>query len=70
MSPFCFLTGIRKGEEQGTFRDRFSTAYAAHLTVWTTLYPGVRQTLDRLSYLRKFVFSNKRAELVVQIPGL
>jgi phosphoglycolate phosphatase len=50
-----------------SFRDRFSAAYTAHLTLRTNLYPGVRQTLDRLSYLRKFVFSNKRENLVVRI---
>jgi len=50
-----------------TFRDRFSAAYMARLTVRTKLYPGVRQTLDRLSCLRKFVFSNKREDLTIRI---
>jgi phosphoglycolate phosphatase len=50
-----------------SFRDRFSAAYTAHLTVRTKLYPGVRQTLDRLSCLRKVVFSNKREDLTVKI---
>jgi phosphoglycolate phosphatase len=50
-----------------SFRNRFAAAYAARLTARTRLYPGVIDTLKKLSSLRKVVMSNKREALTVKI---
>jgi phosphoglycolate phosphatase len=45
----------------------FLDHYAAHLTDRTTVYPGVTETLERLSGYRKAVISNKREDLSVAV---
>jgi phosphoglycolate phosphatase len=40
--------------------DRFLRYYSEHLTDFTVPYPGVRETLQKLSGYRKAVISNKR----------
>ena len=47
--------------------------YSQHLGDFTSVYPGVVETLDRLSHLKMAVLSNKREDLsqqVVQVMGL
>ncbi|MEW5745138.1 MAG: HAD-IA family hydrolase [Nitrospirota bacterium] len=47
--------------------DRFLAYYAEHLVDETTVYPGVRETLEQLTGCRKAVISNKREALSVKI---
>ncbi|HSB51439.1 MAG TPA: HAD-IA family hydrolase [Dissulfurispiraceae bacterium] len=46
---------------------RFLDHYSVHLTDHTTVYQGVRETLERLSAYRKAVISNKREDLSVSV---
>lgn len=46
---------------------RFLDHYSAHLVDHTTVYPGVRETLEGLKSYRKAVISNKREELSVRV---
>lgn len=46
---------------------RFLDYYSSHLVVHTTVYPGVRETIERLREYRKAVISNKREELSVRV---
>lgn len=43
--------------------ERFLRYYSEHLTDFTLPYPGVRETLEKLSGYRKAVISNKRESL-------
>jgi phosphoglycolate phosphatase len=47
--------------------DRFLDHYSAHLVDKTTVYPGVRETLERLKGYKKAVISNKREALSTRI---
>jgi phosphoglycolate phosphatase len=47
--------------------DRFLEHYSAHLVDKTTVYPGVRETLERLKDYKKAVISNKREALSTKI---
>ncbi|MFO0752560.1 MAG: HAD-IA family hydrolase [Thermodesulfovibrionales bacterium] len=52
---------------------RFLEHYSAHLVDKTTVYPGVRETLERLAAYKKAVISNKREGLsgtILQKLGL
>lgn len=52
---------------------RFLEYYAAHLVDKTTVYPGVRETLEKLAAYKKAVISNKRESLsgtILQKLGL
>ena len=55
------------GLDRREFGKRFAEAYAAHLSVHTRLYPGVRGTLRKLSVCSKVVLSNRRAALVIPV---
>ncbi len=44
--------------------------YAGHLVTNTTIYPGVRETLDQLNGVQKAVVSNKLTRLAEQILGV
>ena len=46
---------------------RFLEYYTAHLVDKTTVYPGVRETLERLRGYRKAVISNKLQSLSVKV---
>ncbi len=46
---------------------RFLDYYSVHLTDHTTVYQGVRETLERLSGYRKAVISNKREDLSMSV---
>ncbi|MDT8317396.1 MAG: HAD-IA family hydrolase [bacterium] len=54
------------GDERGRLKEevlaRFMDYYAAHLVVFTSVYPGVRETLDRLGRYKKAVITNKREQ--------
>lgn len=45
---------------------RFIDHYSVHLIDHTTVYPGVRETLDHLKGYKKAVISNKREDLSVR----
>lgn len=47
--------------------ERFLNYYSAHLVDNTTVYHGVRETLERLKDYKKAVISNKRESLSVRI---
>lgn len=47
--------------------DRFLDHYSGHLVDKTTVYPGVRETLERLKDYKKAVISNKREALSTKI---
>jgi phosphoglycolate phosphatase len=47
--------------------DRFLEHYSSHLIDNTTVYPGVRETLERLKGYKKAVISNKREALSTKI---
>ncbi|MDI6728113.1 MAG: HAD-IA family hydrolase [Thermodesulfovibrionales bacterium] len=47
--------------------DRFLEHYSSHLIDNTTVYPGVRETLERLKDYKKAVISNKREALSTKI---
>lgn len=47
--------------------DRFLQHYSTHLVDKTTVYPGVRETLERLEGYKKAVISNKREALSTRI---
>ncbi|MEW6740351.1 MAG: HAD family hydrolase [Nitrospirota bacterium] len=47
--------------------ERFLDYYSAHLVDRTTVYPGVRETLERLKDYKKAVISNKREALSTKI---
>ncbi len=49
---------------------RFLEHYTVHLADNTSIYPGVRETLDVLGEYRKAVISNKREDLSVKILEL
>ncbi|MEW6001955.1 MAG: HAD-IA family hydrolase [Nitrospirota bacterium] len=55
------------GETHGNIKDdvlnRFLDYYSEHLTDYTTLFPGVRETLAILNEQKKAVISNKREHL-------
>ncbi len=55
------------GLDRRDFAKRFAEAYAAHLSVHTRLYPGVRGTLRKLSACSKVVLSNRRTALVMPV---
>lgn len=46
---------------------KFLEYYSIHLTDNTTVYPGVREMLERLSDYKKAVISNKRETLTIKI---
>jgi len=47
--------------------ERFLDYYSAHLVDKTTVYPGIRETLERLKGYKKAVISNKRESLSTKI---
>ncbi len=49
---------------------RFLDHYSAHLVDNTTVYPGVKETLEALKGFRKAVISNKREELSQRVLDL
>lgn len=53
--------------DRDTLISRFLEYYAEHLVDETTVYPGVRETLEQLAGCRKAVISNKREALSVKI---
>jgi len=57
------VTGTAGAEMRDDILRRFLEFYSTHLTEHTRPYPGVTETLDRLSAYRKAVISNKREEL-------
>ena len=50
-----------------TVLERFLHYYSLHLTDFTVPYPGVKETLEKLSAYRKAVISNKRESLSIQL---
>jgi len=46
---------------------RFLEHYSLHLTDNTTIYPGVRETLENLNKYKKAIISNKRENLTLKI---
>ncbi len=55
------------GLDRREFGKRFAEVYAAHLSVHTRLYPGVKGTLRKLSVCSKVVLSNRRTALVMPV---
>ncbi len=53
--------------DKGILVDRFLDYYSAHLIDKTTVYSGVRETLERLKGYKKAVISNKREALSTRI---
>ncbi len=55
------------GEERINLRDdiikRFIDYYSEHLTDYSIIYPGVKETLERLENYKKAIISNKRETL-------
>jgi phosphoglycolate phosphatase len=47
--------------------ERFLDYYSKHLTDFSTLYPGVAETLEKLHSYKKAVISNKREDLSVRL---
>lgn len=47
--------------------DRFVEYYSAHIIDTTTIYPGVKETLEKLNRYKKAVISNKRETLSIRI---
>jgi phosphoglycolate phosphatase len=59
--------GQTKGINKDLLVDRFLDHYSAHLVDKTTVYPGVKETLEQLTGYKKVVVSNKREALSVKI---
>ncbi len=57
------VTGTEKIGIKDDVLKRFLEFYSDHLTEYTRPYPGVTETLDKLSAYGKAVISNKREEL-------
>ncbi|MDO8446489.1 MAG: HAD-IA family hydrolase [Deltaproteobacteria bacterium] len=59
------------GDERLQYRDdvvkRFLAFYSEHIVDNTFPYPGVKETLERLSGLKKAVISNKREALSIKV---
>lgn len=55
------------GEERINLRDdiikRFIDYYSGHLTEYSVIYPGVKETLEQLENYKKAIISNKRETL-------
>ncbi len=57
----------KKDIDKNILTERFLDHYSAHLVDNTTVYPEVRETLERLGIYKKAVISNKREALSVRI---
>lgn len=57
------FTGSEPGSMKDALTERFLEHYTAHIIDYTRAYPGVRETLERLSGYKKAVISNKREAL-------
>lgn len=57
------FTGSETGSMKDALTERFLEHYTAHIIDYTRAYPGVRETLERLSGYKKAVISNKREAL-------
>lgn len=57
------FTGSEPGSMKDALTERFLEHYTAHIIDYTRAYPGVRETLERLSEYKKAVISNKREAL-------
>ncbi len=53
--------------DRNALTERFLEHYSAHLIDNTTIYPGVRETLQKLKDYKKAVISNKREALSTKI---
>ena len=53
--------------DRNALTERFLEHYSAHLIDNTTIYPGVRETLQKLKGYKKAVISNKREALSTKI---
>jgi phosphoglycolate phosphatase len=53
--------------DRDTLVEKFLEHYTSHLVDNTTVYPEVAETLQKLSYYKKAVISNKRESLSVKI---
>ncbi len=64
------ISGMLRKEDQGLLDEAvkgFVDYYSAHIADATTVYPGVEETLARLSGIKKGVISNKREALVKKV---
>ena len=61
------LSRETSGLDQREFGKMFAVAYAARLSGHTKLYPGVRETLTKLSACSKVVLSNRKIALVLPV---
>ncbi|MBE0426015.1 MAG: HAD-IA family hydrolase [Nitrospirae bacterium] len=61
------LLGESKSRLMDAVIKRFLDYYSEHLTDYSTIYPGVSETLERLNGYRKAVISNKRESLSTRL---
>ncbi len=54
-------------EARRHFSRTFAQAYALRLSACTRLYPGVRETLEKLGFYSKAILSNRTADLTVPV---
>ncbi len=57
------LVGQSETDRKNDVLNRFLDYYSAHLNDFSTVYPGVRSTLEMLGDYRRAVISNKRTDL-------
>ena len=57
------VLGGRDGSLKSAVMERFLDHYSRHILDFTTIYPGVRETLEQLNAYKKAVISNKRESL-------
>ncbi|MEW6571950.1 MAG: HAD-IA family hydrolase [Nitrospirota bacterium] len=50
-----------------TVTERFLDYYSRHISDLSTIYPGVRETIEKLDIFKKAVISNKREHLSVKL---
>jgi len=62
------LIGDKAGtERQDEVKQRFLDFYEQHLTDFSTVYPSVTDTLEKIADLQKVVISNKRENLSIEL---
>jgi phosphoglycolate phosphatase len=59
--------GNKNVQQRKQATEMFLNYYAKHLTDFSTIYPGVAETLEKLHCYKKAVISNKREDLSVKL---